>query len=281
MKVACVWLFILVVGASCAVGQPEVSNDKVEIIGNRLFSTSELESVASKCLAAYSASGHAAEPSRFQYCSARLKLFLYNRGYLQATVANQVTSASATTNRRVTFTVHEGALFRLGHLQLRGATLFSSNTLLDMFRLKPGDLVTSEALDNALYDRIETAYWNFGYIDYLAVIDPTFQLKVGANEGVVNLLITIDEGRPFAVGLVAFTGVDKERGGRLVERMLIKRGEIFSRERFRAGLEQINQTGEFEAIDADRDVDYRRDQKSSSVDIVVHLKTRGGSNPDR
>lgn len=90
-------------------------------------------------------------------------------------------------------------------------------------------------------------------------------------------------GGPFAVGLVAFTGVDKERDGRLAERILIKRGEMFSRERFRAGLEQINQTGEFEAIDADKDVDYLRGQTSSSasVDIVVHLKRRGDSSPER
>jgi outer membrane protein assembly factor BamA len=269
-----------VVGATHAVGQPDGSNDKVEIVGNRLFSTSELESVARKCLAAYSASGQATEPSRFEYCSARLKTFLNDHGYLQSTVDNQVTSASATTSR-VTFTVHEGALFRLGHLQLRGATLFSSNTLLDMFRLKRGDVASGEALDNALDDRIKTAYWNFGYIDYFAAIEPTFGLKAGANEGVVDLLITIDEGRPFVVGLVAFTGVDKAREGRLAEGMLIKSGEMFSRERFRTGLEQINQTGEFAPIDVDKDVDYLRKQKSASprVDIVVHLKRRGDSSP--
>ena len=281
MKVACVSLFVLLVGAHCVVGQPDMSNDKVEIVGNRLFSNSELEPVARKCLSGYSASGQATEPTRFQYCSARLKTFLNNRGYLQATVASQVTSASGTNVYRVTFTVHEGALFRLGHLQLRGATLFSSNTLLDMFRLKPGDVVSGEALDNALYDRIETAYWNLGYIDYFAGVDPAFKLKAGANEGVVDLLITIDEGRPFTVGSVAFTGVDKEREAHLAEQMLIKRGEMFSRERFRAGLEQINQSGEFEAIDAEKDVDYRRDQKSSGVDVVVHLKRRVDSSPER
>jgi len=271
MKLGRIWLFVLVVGATCAVGQPNVSNDKVEMVGNRVFSTSELESVARKCLAAYSASGQAAEPSRFQYCASRIKVFLNNRGYLQATVEDQVTSVSATASL-ITFTVHEGALIRLGRLQFRGATTFSSNTLLDMFRLKSGDVVTGEALDNALYNRIETAYANLGYIDYWAVLDPTFGLKAGANEGVLDLVITIDEGPPFAVGLVAFTGVDKERESRLAEQMLVKRGDIFSRERFRAGLEQINQTGEFEVIDAEKDVDLKRDEKSSTVDIIVHLK---------
>jgi hypothetical protein len=56
--------------------------------------------------------------------------------------------------------------------------------------------------------------------------------------------------------------------------MLVHSKEVFDEELFRLSLKLISETGHFEAIDADKDVDYRVDEDRARVDITIRLKIR-------
>jgi hypothetical protein len=56
--------------------------------------------------------------------------------------------------------------------------------------------------------------------------------------------------------------------------MLVRLGEVFNKKLFDESLKRISQTGQFEVIDADKDVDYSWDQKSPRVDLTIRLKKK-------
>lgn len=141
-------------------------------------------------------------------------------------------------------------------------------------RMKTGDIANAESLSEGLYERVKKAYGKFGYIQYTAEVEPKFHLKDGAQEGVVDFTVTIDEGHAFTIRSITFEGNGNVPEDALQREMLVQNGEVFNKELFVESLKRISQTGQFEVIDADKDVDYRWDQKSPRLDLTIHLKKK-------
>ena len=60
--------------------------------------------------------------------------------------------------------------------------------------------------------------------------------------------------------------------------MLVRTGEIFNRELFDESLKRISQSGQFEVIDADKDVDYSsQDRTIPLLDLTIHLRRKPGN----
>ncbi len=56
--------------------------------------------------------------------------------------------------------------------------------------------------------------------------------------------------------------------------MTVRSGEIFWQDLLDDSLMRINQSGQFEVIDADRDVEYWFDQKVPRLKLTIHLRKR-------
>src|SRR5215831_5842098 len=250
---------------------PEKSRPAVAFEGNKIFSSRELQTEANKCLDQYP-EGKFSEI--LDYCMHQLDFFVKSRGHLQATLtvpnADQINDQS-----KLTITVKEGPLCRVGEVKIEGARLFSPEQVREVLGFKTGDIANGEALSKSLYEDLKARYAKFGYIQYTADVNPTFHAKEGDSEGVVDFIITVDEGPQFKVRTIKILGADHASTDLLQREMLVRDGDILDDELFRESIKRLNSTSLVEPIDADKDVDYHQlDQESPFMDLTIHVKKR-------
>lgn len=241
--------------------------------GNKVFSNQELVRVANECFSKVSPGPKKYEASAVEYCLRDVRRFMFRKGYLRATVGphREQTEASS----QLVIPVEEGVRYRLGEIRIRGNNVFSSAQLLEMSSLKPGDIADGDAIGVWLYERTNNAYANLGYIEYTAEPEPDFRpTPAGASDGVVDLTITIEEGKVVIVRSIKFEGNVNIPADVLKRELLVVAGDVFSRERFEESVKRLNELKLFEKIDPDKDVEYRSNRESPQLDIIIRVKNR-------
>jgi hypothetical protein len=123
----------------------------------------------------------------------RLREFLMAEGYLTPRIAKPQAADGPT---GPIFTVHleEGPVYRLGEVNVTGATVFSNAQIVEVLNLRPGDIFRGETL-SIWFERLKEMYSNAGYLDFTPI--PRQELKEpdsASPEGTVNLTIDLDEG---------------------------------------------------------------------------------------
>jgi outer membrane protein assembly factor BamA len=269
---------LTVVFFSCVFGMASVSAQEatapkavLDFDGNKVFSKQELLEVANKCLAGYSKSEN--EDEVLDYCLHKVRQVLSARGYLQAQLGKPREEQSEGVLKTIV-TVKEGAQFRLGEVKINGTRILAPTQIREILELKTGEIANGDSISAWLFERVKKAYGNLGYIQYTAEVQPTFHRKDGAREGVADLAVTIDEGPAFTTGSIQFEGNENVSRDVLLREMTVRNGEIFSQDLLDDSLMRINQSGQFETIDADRDVYYAVDKKAPIVNLTIHLKKR-------
>lgn len=269
IRVLTLVIFSGVLGANSLRAQEGTAPKTVlDFEGNKVLSKPELLEVANKCL-----TGDSKSEEALDYCLHRVRNFIASKGYLQAQLGIPRQEQTEDGSRTIV-SVSEGALFHLGEVEIKGVRILSPGQIRDMFELKTGDIANGDSIGVWLFERVKKAYGNLGYIQYSAEIQPTFHRKDDAREGVADLAVTIDEGNAFTIASIKFEGNGNVSRDALTREMTLRNGEVFSQESLYESLTRINQIGQFETIDADRDVDYAVDQKAPRISLTIHLKKR-------
>jgi outer membrane protein assembly factor BamA len=269
---------LTVVFFSCVFGLPAVHAQEatapkpvLDFEGNKIFSKPELLDVANRCLARHSKSEN--EDDLRDYCLHNVRQFLAAKGYLQAQLSKPRQEQTENGPRTVV-SVSEGALFRLGEVEISGSRTLAPSQLREMLALKTGDIANGDSIGLWLYERVKSTYGNLGFIQYTAEVEPKFHRKDEASEGVVDLAVTIEEGDVFTLASIQFEGNENISRDALLREMLVRSGDIFSQELVEDSLTKLNQNGQFQRVDPDKDVDYDVDKKASRVNLTIHLKKR-------
>jgi len=263
-----------VLGAA-AVHSQEASSPRpvLEVDGNKVFPKQELLDVVDKCLDQSIDATHSYETEKLDYCLHKLTTYIRAKGYLQVelgkTLYNQTESVL-----KATIPVKEGALYRVGDIKIENAKVLSPAQLLDIIGLRTGDIADGEKISSAMFEKAKEAYGNFGYIQYTAEVTPTFHLKEKAEEGVADFLITVDEGPQFKIRSIKFTGGDSKTNELLRRELMVRDGEVYNSDLFSKSVMRMNNTGLYDRIDPDRDVEYQTNEKTASVDVTIRLKKK-------
>jgi outer membrane protein insertion porin family len=111
---------------------------------------------------------------------------------------------------------------------------------------------------------------------YNAEFDPEFKDNpANPNEGIVDINITIDEGKQFRLRRLEFTGNTFTRDRVLRREFLINEGDIYNQQSLEVSVLRLNQTGYFDPLDKDQDVEIRTNEEQGDVDLVVKVKEKG------
>lgn len=267
-------LLLMLAANAVSLAQPAtVRNWAVTFQGNKVFTEAELITTTEKCLLADSHWDSVQSSETLDYCLWKLRMFLSSKGYLQAKV-DMVNRERVESRRLFVVGISEGPLYRIGKIQIMGATFLSRAKILEMFTLRTGDIADTEKIGSWVNERVKDAYARQGYIQYSADVNPTFTAIKGGNEGIVNLSVTIDEGQCFSVHSIDFDGNGDVPQELLLTQMLLRSGDVFNIDMLRESLKTIDSSGYFEKIDPDRDVDYQADGKNPRVGLIIHLKRR-------
>ena len=246
---------------------------EIRFEGNRLFAESLLTARMKQCIAGFQKD----DPNNFRsevfdYCLYSLAHYERSQGYLQARFGEpkiqEVGQAVV-----VTIESNEGILYRVGNVTIEGADHVPAAEIREMIGMNRGDIANGEKIAKSLYEDVKAVYGDKGFIQYTAEIQPTFRSELGAAEGVVDFKITVDEGQQFKLRNISFKG-DNFSESEVRQLLLVREGDVYSQKSFEESIRRINETGWFNRVDKDKDVDYRTNEEEKLVDVVIKLSRR-------
>ena len=177
---------------------------------------------------------------------------------------------------RVTIPIVEGKVYRLGEFKVEGNSIFSEAQIRSVIGLNPGDIANGEKVSKGLFENLKKFYGQQGFIEYTAEPVPTFKDNPqNPNEGIVDFTVTIEEGKQFTLRRLEFIGNTFTRDNVLRREVLINEGDIYNDVYWEYSVVKLNQTGYFNPIDKDKDVDRRTNDEEATVDLQLKVSERG------
>ena len=225
-----------------------------------------------------------------------VRSYMFSKGYFQARLGDPVVEglglkrtdfiplitlplpliSSKDDTLRITIPVTEGRVFRVGSLAVEGNSIFSEQQILAYVGLKTGEIADGKRLQDAVYEDLKNVYGQQGFVQYNAEFEPEFKdSPTNPNEGIVDIKITIDEGKQFTLRRLEFTGNTFTRDRVLRREFLINEGDIYNSRFLEISVARLNQTQYFDPIDKDQDVEIRTDEEQGDVDLIVKIKEKG------
>jgi outer membrane protein insertion porin family len=182
---------------------PRVKVKAIEFEGNQAFSDDQLHAeISTRTAVPLLRRGELDEDKLIEDVNT-LVHYYEDRGYLDVRVDRTVELSPDNTEVKVTFLVVEGRLFTLHAIRTVPETLrvFARAQIESLLDIKPGDVFSKKKIDSSR-QATQNAYGLMGYLD---VRVDAQQLR-SADEPQVDLLLRIEEGRQYKVGMVHVTG---------------------------------------------------------------------------
>jgi outer membrane protein insertion porin family len=177
---------------------------------------------------------------------------------------------------RITVPIIEGKVYRLGELKVEGNSIFSEQAVRSVIGLNKGDVANGEKISKGLFENLKKFYGNQGFIEYTAEPVPSFKDNPqNPDEGIVDFVVTIEEGKQFSLRRLEFVGNTFTRDNVLRREVLINEGDIYNEGYWEYSVIKLNQLGYFNPIDKDKDVDRRTNDEEANVDLTLKVSERG------
>src|SRR5271154_1720597 len=133
---------------------------------------------------------------------------LRDRGYFKAQASNvSFTPQPGSKAVDVTVKVEPGPQYRLGEIRFENATVFSSNQLRQLIPMQEGDLFNATEFSKSI-DALRNLYSTRGYVNM--VLNPV--PRIDESRHVINLVLSVDEGKPYNFGQLYLEGVEPHAG---------------------------------------------------------------------
>ena len=172
--------------------------------------------------------------------------------------------------------ITEGKIFRVGDLKVEGNSIFSEAQILAGVGLQKGEIANGKRLQEGVYEDLKKAYGNQGFVLYNAEFEPEFKDNpTNPKEGILDIKITIEEGKQFRLRRLEFTGNTFTRDKVLRREFLINEGDVYNQQSLEYSVLRLNQTGYFDPLDKDKDVEIRTNEEQGDVDLILGVKEKG------
>lgn len=272
---------------------------QIEFEGNEHFKSSELrnalELVKKTGLIARVKGMDILDLRKLQYdLQKNVREYMFSKGYFQARIGEpQVVGlglkktsllpfialpliSSTDDTLKIIVPVTEGKIFRVGELKVEGNSIFSEQQILSFVGLQKGEIADGKRLRKALSEDLPKIYGSQGFVLFSAEPEPEFKENpANPKEGIVDVKIAIDEGKQFRLRRLEFTGNTFTRDRVLRREMLVNEGDIYNQIGLERSVLRLNQTGYFDPIDKDKDVEIRTDEEQGDVDLILKVKEKG------
>ncbi len=191
-------------------------------------------------------------------------------GYRDAIlVADSVVPCNDNQDVNIYLTVEEGQKYYIRNIEWVGNTLYPTEVLGQVLRLKKGDVYNQKLLDERLLaddDAVHNLYYNNGYV--FSRVDPVETNIVGDS---VDLEIRIFEGQQAHISHVRISGNDRVYENVVRRELRNKPGDLFSREALMRSYREIATLGHF---DENIDPKVEPDRVNGTVDINWGLTSK-------
>ncbi len=167
--------------------------------------------------------------------------------------------------------VEEGDRYKLGGITFTGNKAFTNTRALRaQFALKDGDWFNATAFSKGMTD-LKKAYGGFGYINMVPNPAPRFDEA----KKLIYLDIDIDEGKPYYVSRIEFSGNTLTRDKVIRRELVLEEGQLYSSQKWELSILRLNQLQYFEPLKVDQDSETQPNADDGTVTLLLKLKEKG------
>jgi outer membrane protein insertion porin family len=167
--------------------------------------------------------------------------------------------------------VEEGERYRLGGITFSGNKAVTNvRVLRAQFAQKDGEWFDATKFQKGL-DQLRKSYGELGYINFVGSPTP----RIDEAKKLIFLNIDIDEGKPFYVSRIEFTGNTITRDKVIRRELLLEEGQVYNSRLWDLSILRLNQLNYFETLKADQDSESRQNADDGTVDLLLKLKEKG------
>jgi outer membrane protein insertion porin family len=224
------------------------------------------------------------DASKLDEDTERVRQAYRDRGYFKALTSEPTThvrdagginpfTLRPSTGKRIDILmpVEEGSRYKLGGITFTGNTHITNNKALRaQFAQKDGEYFNATLFGKGL-DQLRKAYSTQGYINFVGTPVP----RVDEAKKLIYLDIDIDEGKPFYVSRIEFTGNTITRDKVIRRELLLEEGQIYNNQLWELSILRLNQLNYFETLKAEQDSESRQNADDGTVDLLLKLKEKG------
>lgn len=174
--------------------------------------------------------------------------FYQERGYADAEVLDvlEETSLNVEKNRNeltLTFIVSEGFQYNLGELVIQGNSIFSTEKLLSLIKMKEGSVFNNTRMQEGIQE-IVNLYAENGYMtnQYFPNMERDTERRT------ISYTLTIFENSRSHIENIILNGNTKTKDFVILRELGIKEGDVFSREKLMIGLRNLFNTRYFSSV---------------------------------
>ncbi len=224
------------------------------------------------------------DASKLEEDSERVRVALQDRGYFKAIVGDPVThihnenGLSLITFRPkkgkridIRLPIEEGQRYRLGGITFTGnKTVTNTRALRAQFATKDGEYFNYTAVGKGL-ENLRKAYGHLGFINFSAVPTPRFDEA----KKLIYLDVDIDEGKPYKVSRIEFTGNTVTRDRVIRRELLLEEGSVYDSTAWENSILRLNQLDYFDPLKVEQDSTTTQDPDSGTVSLLLKVHEKG------
>src|SRR6202021_730404 len=167
--------------------------------------------------------------------------------------------------------IEEGDRYRLGGITFTGNEhVRNVKALRAQFAIKDCDYFNYTAIGKGV-DNLRKAYGTLGYINFVA--NPTTRFDEAKK--MLFLDIDIDEGKPFYVSHIEFTGNTVTRDPVIRRELLLEEGQVYNSNMWEQSLLRLNQLDYFDPLKVEQDSEEHTDADNGTVSLLLKVHEKG------
>ncbi len=179
----------------------------------------------------------------------RLTQFYWDRGYIDFEIKDVQLEYPKPDTMRVKFIIFEGKPYKVGRVTFAGTTMFPTNKVDQLMRLKPGATFTPKDLTKDI-EKIEDFYGARGHID---VTEASRNLRVrkipNVEQGTIDLEYQINEGQKSFIEKIEIRGNTKTKDRVIRRELAVSPGETFDMVKVKLSQKRLEGLQYFEKVD--------------------------------
>jgi len=219
----------------------------------------------------------------------RVRYFLGTKGYLQAKVGEPAISPAGVAGNgfplpipglrkkgpglKIVIPIEVGRRYKIAKVEERGVTVFQPGVITAVSGLKKDEYVDAKKISENVYKGVKDLYGTQGYIQASVDFIPKFADKT-EEEGEIEIMLEVDEGRQFTLRRLEFIGNVNTRDRVLRREVVLNEGDPYNKRYWDLSILRLNQLGLFEEI-KEKDAITRTNDRDQTVDIDLQVKERG------
>ena len=170
--------------------------------------------------------------------------------------------------------MRQGDKYFLRNVTWVGNTIYPSEMLSNLLKMKKGDVYDQAFLNKRLVeddDAVGNLYWNNGYVFYR--LDP---VEVNVSNDSVDLEMRIFEGQQATLNHIRILGNDRVYENVIRRELRTKPGDLFNKDALMRSVRELASMNQFDPEKLQTDLDVRPNPQDGTVDISYPLVTKGG-----